>query len=226
MQNLVPKQTYEPDPRPGQDCYTKTFLNVVYDRLVISISNWHLWGCPTSKLIEIHNCLTSSNHLDVGVGSGYYLDNAVFKEPLKRLGLMDMNQNSLAHASKRVSRYNPTCYEVNILKPLNISMDPYDSISMNFLFHCLPGNLPYKFCALDHLLPFLRPGGCVFGSTVLGFSKKKGVIPTLVMTMYNYRGIYGNAGDSLMDLDVELKKRFHNYKIDVVGHVAIFQGIL
>ena len=48
----------------------KTLL--IYDLLVLRFSNRWAWKCPTSKQLAFFEKNLSPNHLDVGVGSGYY----------------------------------------------------------------------------------------------------------------------------------------------------------
>jgi len=58
----------------GQAVYSKRVLGN-YDLVVLGLSNRFLWRCPTERLLEHYNRHVTENHLDVGVGTGYFLDN-------------------------------------------------------------------------------------------------------------------------------------------------------
>ncbi|MDJ0903720.1 MAG: hypothetical protein QNJ55_33515, partial [Xenococcus sp. MO_188.B8] len=71
----------------GQAIYNKPVL-AIYDVLVLGISHHFLWQCPTSKHLNLYNTNISGNHLDIGVGSGFYLDKCKFPTNKPRLALM------------------------------------------------------------------------------------------------------------------------------------------
>ena len=61
----------------GQAFYTdRTLPN--YDLRVLTLSNPLIWRCPTSRLLRFFDTHVSANHLDVGVGTGYFLDKCRF----------------------------------------------------------------------------------------------------------------------------------------------------
>ncbi|MBI2477144.1 MAG: class I SAM-dependent methyltransferase [Planctomycetia bacterium] len=156
----------------GQAVYTPRMLRL-YDLLVLGVSNRFIWKCPTARLLQLYNDNVSNNHLDVGVGTGYYLDRCRFPSDQPRITLLDMNPNCLRAAADRISRYSPTCVEGNLFEPLNLSDAKFDSIGLNYVLHCLPGNMQDKLVAVKHLADLLAPGGVLFGSTLLhgGVSK-------------------------------------------------------
>jgi len=104
----------------GQAIYSKPVLSI-YDLWVLGISNKYIWKCPTSHLLKHFNQHITSNHLDVGVGTGYFLDHCQFPTGKTRIGLLDLNQNSLDQAAKRIERYQPTQYQYNVLDKLDRS---------------------------------------------------------------------------------------------------------
>jgi hypothetical protein len=55
--------------------YTPSMLSI-YDLLVHGASNHLAWRCPTRKLFEPYRANLSANHLEAGVGTGYFLDRA------------------------------------------------------------------------------------------------------------------------------------------------------
>src|SRR5271169_5767762 len=103
----------------GQAVYTKRMLGA-YDFLVLSISNRLIWKCPRQHLLEHYNRHVSANHLDVGVGTGYFLDRCRFPSHTPRVALMDLNRNSLDFAARRIARYKLETYIRNVLEPIAI----------------------------------------------------------------------------------------------------------
>jgi Methyltransferase domain len=94
--------------------------------------------------------------LDVGVGTGYFLDHCRFPSHTPRVALMDLNRNSLDFASRRLTRYKPETYIRNVLEPVSIDAAKFDSVGINYLLHCLPGTIESKWAALDHLKTLIR----------------------------------------------------------------------
>jgi ubiquinone/menaquinone biosynthesis C-methylase UbiE len=81
-------------------------------------------------MLELYNQKVTANHLDVGVGTGYFLDNCKFPTASPRLALMDLNPDCLERAGKRVARYNPVKYQRNVLESVKIDVEKFDSIGM------------------------------------------------------------------------------------------------
>ena len=109
-----------------------------------------------------------ARHLDVGVGTGYFLDHCRFPTPDPQITLLDLNENSLAAAAKRIRRYSPQAVRGNVLEPVELGESRFDSVGLNFLLHCLPGSLESKAAVFRHLRPYVEPRGVFFGSTILG----------------------------------------------------------
>lgn len=61
----------------GQAIYTKSVL-AIYDFWVHGISNHLIWRCPAMHLQALYDRHVSLNHMDVGVGTGYFLDRCSF----------------------------------------------------------------------------------------------------------------------------------------------------
>ena len=208
----------------GQRIYSKKVLSI-YDFWVLGISNSFLWRCPTKLLREEFIKNASNNHLDVGVGTGYYLDHCL-SNTNRRLSILDLNLNSLDSTAARVNRFTPEIYRANVLEPLNLNCDKFDSISMNYLLHCLPGSLKEKSQVFKNLLPYLNEGGIIFGSTILGKDIKSSYLARKLMATYNRTGVFDNHHDSLDDLSTSLMKDFKEINIQVKGCVAIFSAKL
>lgn len=218
-------QTTREQAAAGQAVYTKPALSA-YDIIVLGISNRFIWKCPTPVILDHYNRNVSSNHLDVGVGTGYFLDRCRFPSHSPRLALMDMNPNTLAFTSKRISRYKPEVWRQNILENVVHSIEPFDSVGVNYLFHCLPGSFEQKAAAFDHLTPLMKPGARIFGSTILQGDGRRGWTARKLMAFYNGKGIFSNGDDDLDGLERALSRRFTNVMLRTVGCVALFAAEL
>ena len=112
--------------RAGQAVYTRRSLRL-YDFVVLGLTNHLIWNCPTQRLIEQYNKHISENHLDVGVGTGYFLDHCRFPSHTPRIALSDINRNSLDFAAQRIARRTPETYLRNVLEPVSITAVNFDS---------------------------------------------------------------------------------------------------
>lgn len=205
----------------GHEVYSKTAL-AIYDTVVIRISNPFIWRCPSRFIQQHYNKFLSSEHLDVGVGTGYFLRKSKAAHNFSRLGLIDLNQNCLQKAAKLFKKVNPDCYQVNVLEPIHMTSQPYHSVGLNYLLHCLPGSLPEKMCAFDHLKSYCKPGGVIFGSTILAQGIQVTPLAKRLMSFYNQKGIFSNLNDSLNNLNEGLRQRFSEVNIQTKGCVAFF----
>lgn len=205
----------------GQAVYSRKILSA-YDLLVLGVSNRWIWQCPSARIEAHYSRHLSANHLDVGVGTGYFLDRCRYPQAAPRIALMDLNDNSLAFASNRIARYHPETYRQNILEPVKAPIPAFDSIGINYLLHCLPGTIAGKALVFDHLRPLMKPGARLFGSTLLQGGVERGWAARRLMEIYNRKGIFCNSADDLDGLRTELGHRFHHVDIEVVGCVALF----
>lgn len=206
----------------GQAVYSKKVLSI-YDFWVLGVSNNYFWKCPTRFIGKQFSILVSDNHLDVGVGSGYYLKNYL-PQTTKRIALLDLNENSLDITSKAINHFQPEVYCGDVLAPLQLNVEKFDSISVNYLLHCLPGNLIEKGVMFKHLKSHMKEGGVLFGSTILGMGTKQNYFAQKLMAVYNKKGIFSNQNDDLDSLLILLNEHFSEVKVEVIGCVALFSG--
>lgn len=131
------------------------FVLTIYDVEVLMFEIPVIFKCPLRKIKDFFNAHITDTHLDVGVGTGYFLDKGEFPAKNPTIHLMDLNENSLQKTSRRIKRYNPKSHLCNILEPINAKLPIFNSISaMNFL-HCLPGTMIDKEAVINNLKPFL-----------------------------------------------------------------------
>ncbi|MGJ0506575.1 MAG: class I SAM-dependent methyltransferase [Methylocystis sp.] len=216
--------TFTPeDVAAGQAIYTQNLLSV-YDLLVLGVSNRFIWKCPTPRLLAHYDRHISANHLDVGVGTGYFLDRCFFPAPEPRVALMDMNPNALDFAARRIARYKPETHVRNVLDDIPFDGERFDSVGVNYLLHCLPGDMVAKARCFDSLAPLMKPGAIIFGATLLQGGVERSAPARALMNFYNAKGVFSNTRDDLDTLRRELKERFADVSIEVVGCGALFSG--
>nr|WP_210191595.1 MULTISPECIES: class I SAM-dependent methyltransferase [Rhodomicrobium] len=210
------------DLHAGQTLYTPRVLRA-YDWVVLGLSNTLLWRCPTTVLRQLYDRNVTANHLDVGVGTGYFLDKAKWPVTTPSITLLDINTNCLDAASSRIARYAPRTILANILTPLP-ALGPFRSVSLCYLLHCLPGSITDKAVLFDHLRPVLAPGARVFGATLVQGTIPRSSPAQALMDFYNSKGIFSNSRDTVEDLDVALRDRFAFSNIKIKGCVALFEA--
>ncbi len=213
----------------GQHVYNP-FVLKMYDFLVLNISNSYIWNCPSKYLLNNFDQNMSQYHLDAGVGTGYFIEKSNATCQLRRLGLLDLNVNSLQTAYERIRRvvdFDPVCFQEDVLHCKPLDTMSFDSLSLNYLFHCLPGSIEQK-CAsvLEHIRPSLSPSANVFGATILGKGVKLGGVAKQLMGVYNKKKIFFNENDSVKGLSDALNTYCVDVEIELRGCVALFSARL
>jgi hypothetical protein len=206
----------------GQAVYSPLVLKV-YDWFVLGFSNRLLWRCPSAHLRALYDRNVSARHIDIGVGTGYFLDKAKWPVPDPAITLVDLNPNSLAAAAKRIARHAPRTVAANALAPLP-PLGPFESAGLCYLLHCLPGAIEEKAVVFDRLRPALAPGARVFGATILQGDAPRSWAARRLINLYNKKGIFSNARDTRQALDAALKQRFTDVRIEMHGAVALFEA--
>jgi SAM-dependent methyltransferase len=209
--------------RLGSGAYGRATLSL-YDLGVLGLTNRLIWRCSSRHILDMYQRNVSANHLDVGVGTGFFLDRVAFPDRTPRVGLLDLNGNSLTHTARRLIRYQPEMYRADVLAPIEAEIEPFDSIGLNYLLHCLPGPMSRKAAAFDNLKPLLRPGGVLFGGTVVRHIATLPIQARAWMSLYNTLGAFDNADDGLDSLKSELAARFENVEVEARGAVALFRA--
>lgn len=213
----------ERDTRAGAAIYNRATL-LAYDLWVLGLSNQYAWACPTRALLSHFEHHVSGRHLDIGVGTGYLLRHARYPVPRPDITLADLNPSSLAAAARRIRHLSPTTHRIDVMQPFVIPGAPFASASMNYLLHCLPGRLTDKAPAVRHVAAQLRPGGTLFGATILGKGVEHNLLGRALMGLYNARGIFSNHHDSADALHALLEPVLDDVEVQVVGRVALFAG--
>lgn len=207
------------DARAGAAVYSAFTLRL-YDIWVIRLSNSFGWRCRSSYFLDSYRRHLARRHLEVGPGSGWALANIELPPDID-LTLLDLNSKSLDHTQTRLD-VATTRLEHNILEPFAREIAPFDSISINYVLHCLPGRWADKKAAVSTLSRSLTPNGVLFGSTVLGANQRFNPFGRALMAVYNRTGVFSNRSDDLHGLRAVLSEYFDRVEIDLVGNVALF----
>jgi ubiquinone/menaquinone biosynthesis C-methylase UbiE len=205
----------------GQAIYSNWILSV-YNLFVLSYNNRLVWKCSTSEILDFYNHHVSNNHLDVGVGTGYYMSHCTFPSAKPRVALMDLNSNCLRTASKKIGHLQPETYHNSVFNPLGNHVKKFDSISACYLIHCVPGNIREKASAFGALKSVLNPGGKLFGVTLLQGDIKRSLQAKLQMYIFNQMGVFHNTEDDLDGLRWALSQHFKKVSTKVIGCAALF----
>jgi SAM-dependent methyltransferase len=203
----------------GQSEYTPFFLKI-YDPVVLGFFTRVIWRCPTSRLVERYRRHVRPLHLDVGPGTGYFLERAGLPEG-SPVTILDPNTNVLDYASRRLQRLKVTAVEADVCKPLPVD-GPFDSAALNGVIHCLPGPLPRKAAAVANVAAVLAPTGVLFGASILGSSGRHTWLSRRVLYANNRRGVFDNLGDSQDGLGEILGASFERVELETIGSMAIF----
>lgn len=137
---------------------------------------------------------------------------------------MDVNPTPLEFASRRLARYGPERYCRNVLEPIALDAEKFDSVGINYLLHCVPGSIESKAVAFDNLKTLMNPGAVLFGSTLLEGGVPRSGFAKRLMDAYNRKGIFSNRQDDLDGLKSALGRRFRDVSVEVVGCAALFSG--
>lgn len=79
---------------------------------------------------------------------------------------MDLNQNCLDAAARQIARYDPVLSLGNALEPFTVEGPMFDSVGLNYLLHCLPGDIRAKSVVFQHAKAAAVPGATIFGAHV------------------------------------------------------------
>lgn len=209
--------------RDGIKAYTPLSLKL-YDWWVLRVSNRYAWKCSTERhLIPHFRNNIKNNHLDIGVGTGYYL---TFTPDFCNISLLDLNTSSLEAANARVrrSRVKESILH-DVFNPYPSHMrEQYDSVSMFYLLHCLPGEMSDKSEVIANASALLTKDGRLFGATILGDDAGHNMFGRKLMKIYNKKGIFSNRTDNAEVLASVLSRYFYHVEITLKGQVALFKA--
>jgi SAM-dependent methyltransferase len=195
----------------------------VYDAWVLGISNRYAWRCSTrGTLLPFFRSLAGARHLDIGVGTGFYPAKSNLSANTQ-ITLMDLNPSSLEAAKRRIGRATTRTLKHDVMSPIP-GGERFDSISLFYLLHCLPGPLEAKAAVFGLLKHNLAPGGVLFGATILGDQADHNAFGRKLMKVYNSKAIFSNRQDDESGFEAHLRKHFGSVSLKREGCVLMFSA--
>jgi hypothetical protein len=93
--------------KPASDYDVLSPLTLTFhDAWVHGFSDRFLWRCPFDELLALYRRNVSATHLDVGVGTGVFLDRTPFPGGAATT-LMDVNAACLETTARSIARHAP-----------------------------------------------------------------------------------------------------------------------
>jgi hypothetical protein len=99
----------------GQSGYNPALL-AIYDVWVLKFMARAVWKGSVPAGITHYRRHLGHRHLDVGPGTGYFIEHAA-PPTQTEITLLDPNPHVLKHASKRLAAWGPVVVEADVMKP-------------------------------------------------------------------------------------------------------------
>jgi hypothetical protein len=196
----------------------------MYDTGLYRFVTGQIWRCPTERLMDTYADNISGDHLEIGVGSGYFLEHTLCSESVHRLVLLDLNRSCLEKSAERLKSCAPLLHQLDIQQPIAPAMRGFASIGMNYVLHCIPGNFRRIQHIFHHVHAMLAEDGVFFGATLVKRPARKGVIAWLLMWFLNAVGIFNNSLHTVEELEDAMKSLFDDVEISTVGSAVVFRA--
>ena len=199
------------------------WLLSLYDFAILGVISSWAWRCSTKKVqVPFFRENLGKNHVDIGVGTGYYLVKAGAPKDTK-FTLVDLNENPLKVTKARFGREDVTLIQHDIFERLPTT-EKFDSMSLFYFLHCLPGPLSKKMAIFEHLKRNLTRDGVCYGSTILGTGVPYNWFARWMRQRCNDKGILDNWMDNKEEIVAALEQHFEKVEAEVVGTILIFKA--
>jgi len=205
----------------GQRDYNRALLSL-YDPLVLGPIARYVWHCPTSGLVERYRRHVRPGHLDVGPGTGYFLEQSGLPDG-SAVTIVDPNPTVLRHVARRLDRLAVSAVEADVLKPLPVA-GPFNSAGLHLVIHCLPGPMERKALAVADVAAVLAPDGVLFGASVLGTGGNHTRTARAFLSVFNRQRGFDNLADTEDGLRGILGASFDQVELEVIGSIAVFSA--
>ena len=219
--SVVPVSDSVPLPRSAA-AYRGINLRL-YDYFVLQFTSPYAWGCTADELRAMYRENISADHVEVGVGSGYFLAAEQRSTTWTDLNLIDPNPSALEYVAKRLSSSTPTSHVANILVRTSLPNRRFRSVAANYVLHCLPDDRDSKREAIANLAHLTDDTGTLFGATVLGEAQHN-YLGRALMRGCNALGVFGNRHDTEQTLRQDLQQYFRNVEVERRNRVAMFRA--
>ena len=195
----------------------------IYDFVVNDLNCKYAWRCHKNNIFKNYQNNLKNNHLEIGPGSGYFLNPKFHQKKIDNLFLMDINQPILKASKENLDKYYSNIQTVNhniFEKSLNSLQ--IDSIGINYVLHCVPGSLDNK---LEKLYLNLPKNTNIFGATVISDIDKQTPLSKLELKLLNHKGVFNNKLDFSNNFIDFVERNRLPYSYQIIGNVLIFQFI-
>ena len=194
-----------------------------YDRFVNQFNCKYVWKCSPDKIFNIYNQNCSKYHLEIGPGTGYFLKNSNLNSTIHELTLIDINDQILDYSMKNLkSEYsNINALNYNLFTDKIPDHIKFDSVGINYVLHCIPGDLQKKIDTLIHNLG--DNNYKLFASTVICDPLHISIIAEYELMLLNSLGIFNNNNDTYQELQEYLENNKFKYNLHKEGYVAILE---
>ena len=193
-----------------------------YDRYVNEINCEKVWKCSQKHIIDNYRKNIDEKHLEIGPGTGYFLKKENLGVDFNKLTLVDVNTEILDYSKNNLQC---ECSDIDVVShnlftcKIPEGVD-FNSVGINYVLHCVPGNLQTK---LDNLICNLGDNKYnLFGASVICDPLHMNVIAEYELIFLNAFGIFHNNNDTYEELDQYLNKTGLNFTLEKQGYVAIF----
>lgn len=203
----------------GQSGYNR-FMLAIYDPWVLGFMAPVVWKAPIDTGVERYRKHMGRRHLDVGPGTGYFIEKAAPAAGTE-ITLLDPNPKVLARSARRLEALHPTTVEADVMKPLPLE-GRFDSAAVSFVLHCLRGPQERKGVAIRNIADVLEPEGVLFGGTVLGTAAEHSRAARGALKAFNRQGAFDNLGDTAEGLREILEASFRSVDVEVTRSIALF----
>jgi len=225
----MPSDTPESEPLDprivhAQEVYKNRTKMAIYDKWVLGVFCTLVWRCPPSVMRKLYDEQVGQRHLDIGPGTGYFVRKARFPGPNPEITLLDLSAECLEMSARNLADYRPEVCQANLMNPLPLPEKSFDSAAMNLVFHTIPGGWEGKGIIFEHVAATLKPGGRLFGTTVLAEGVPMNGLTRKMVLEQHRRGNFQNQGDDPEGLRRQLAKYFPQSSVEVVGAVAVFKA--
>ena len=210
--------------RVGQ-LFFSSMSHRLYDTGLYKFVTGSIWRCPTAVLFDNYADNVSNNHLEVGVGSGYFLHRILCSDFLDRLMLSDLNRRCLAKSKARLDAFAPETLQHDIRDPLPPTANGFRSLGMNYVLHCVPGRFSQDQSIFRNAHTALVDGGVFFGATLIPGKFRDGVFSWLLMQILNGVGIFNNSDHRRDELKGALEVYFGKVDVTMIGNAAVFVAV-
>ncbi len=177
---------------PGSAWVYSNFTLWFYDFVVHSLSARFAWKVDVNNMHQLYrNYLDKKNHLEIGVGTGLFLEPQV--DSSSNIDIADVNPNTLSMVEAKLIKKgaNVSPVSLDLYEPFDLGKR-YQSIGFNYVLHCLEGD---KQAVLERIKTHMAEDGVLFGSTLVN-DDSYNLLGSFLLGVYNRSKVFSNLDDT------------------------------